>query len=104
MVAETHAIQASCRVLDVAESSFYANRSGVPSARSVRHAWLTDLIVAAHTASRGTYGARRVHAELTLGLGSERRPQRRRDAHAASRSQGPARQQAPQVEAPDTDR
>jgi putative transposase len=69
MVAEEHSIQSSCRVLDVAESSFYADRSRVPSNRSIRHAWLTDLIVAAHTASRGTYGARRVHADLTIGMG-----------------------------------
>jgi putative transposase len=53
----------------VAESTFYADRSRVPSARSIRHAWLTDLIVQSHTASRGTYGARRVHADLTLGMG-----------------------------------
>ena len=31
--------------------------------------FLTEQIRAVHTASRGTYGARRVHAELTLGLG-----------------------------------
>ena len=66
MVAESHSIQSSCRVLDVAESSFYAHRTRVPSARAIRHAWLTDLIVVAHTALRGTYGARRVHAELSL--------------------------------------
>ncbi len=30
---------------------------------------MTEQIRAVHTASRGTYGARRVHAELTLGLG-----------------------------------
>jgi transposase InsO family protein len=30
---------------------------------------LTDLIRAVHLASRGTYGARRVHAELVLGRG-----------------------------------
>lgn len=35
----------------------------------MRHAWLTDLIVEVHAASRGVYGARRVHAELTLGHG-----------------------------------
>jgi hypothetical protein len=40
-----------------------------PSQRVIRQAWLTDQIRAVHTASRGTYGARRVHAELTLGLG-----------------------------------
>jgi hypothetical protein len=35
----------------------------------VRHALLTDLIREVHLASRGTYGYRRVHAELTLGRG-----------------------------------
>jgi putative transposase len=38
-----------------------------PSERSVRHAWLTDTIRRVHVDSRGTYGNRRVHAELTLG-------------------------------------
>jgi hypothetical protein len=31
--------------------------------------WLTEQIQAVHLASRSTYGCRRVHAELTLGLG-----------------------------------
>jgi transposase InsO family protein len=35
----------------------------------IRHAWLTDMIQVVHTASRGTYGANRVHAELTMGYG-----------------------------------
>jgi hypothetical protein len=39
------------------------------SARAVRHAWLTDAIRQVHAAARQTYGARRVHAELTLGRG-----------------------------------
>ena len=30
---------------------------------------LTDLITQIHTESNGTYGIRRVHAELTLGRG-----------------------------------
>jgi putative transposase len=69
MVAESHSIQSACRVLDVSQSTFFADRRRVPSPRSIRHAWLTDLIVQSHTASRGTYGARRVHADLTLGMG-----------------------------------
>jgi transposase InsO family protein len=35
----------------------------------VRHALLTDLITQVHTESFGTYGARRVHADLTIGRG-----------------------------------
>ena len=62
-------MQLACRVLEVAESGFYEWRSRPPSQRAIRHAWLTDQIRAVHAASRGTYGARRVHAELTLGLG-----------------------------------
>ncbi|WP_433794817.1 IS3 family transposase [Actinoplanes sp. CA-252034] len=37
--------------------------------RSLRHAGLTEQIRAVHAASRGTYGAGRVHAELRLGHG-----------------------------------
>jgi hypothetical protein len=38
-----------------------------PSARAIYDAWLTDLIGQVHVASRGTYGAQRVQAELVLG-------------------------------------
>lgn len=62
-------MQRACRLLSVAPSGYYDWRQRPPSARSVRHAWLTDQIRAVHAASRGTYGIRRVHAELTLGLG-----------------------------------
>jgi len=40
-----------------------------PSQRAIRHAWLTDLIRQVHADSRGTYGSRRVRAELVLGRG-----------------------------------
>ena len=59
----------ACRLLSVAQSAYYHWRCRPPSARALRHAWLTDQIRAVHNASRGTYGIRRVHAELTLGLG-----------------------------------
>jgi len=62
-------VKLACRVVEVSESGYYARRSRPPSVRSVRHAWLTDLIRRAHFDSRGTYGIRRVHAELTLGQG-----------------------------------
>lgn len=69
MAAEGLPVQKACRLLSVAESGYYEWRSRPPSARAVRHAWLTEHIRAVHAASRGTYGARRVYAELTLGLG-----------------------------------
>jgi hypothetical protein len=40
-----------------------------PSARSLRHAWLTEQTQAVHAASFGSNGSRRVHAGLRLGLG-----------------------------------
>jgi putative transposase len=69
MASEDHPIQVACRILGVSESGFYAWWGKAPSARAIRHAWLTDLITQVHLESRGTYGAPRVHAELTLGLG-----------------------------------
>ena len=69
MAAEGRPIQVACRVLEVPESSYFDWRSRAPSARSIRHVWLTDMITQVHAASRGTYGHRRVHAELTLGQG-----------------------------------
>jgi hypothetical protein len=48
------------RVLGVSCAGFYAWRFRPPSARAVRHAWLTDMIREVHAASYGTYGAKRV--------------------------------------------
>ena len=69
MAAEDHSIQVACRVLAVSESGYYVQHGRPPSARAVRHVYLTAVIRQAHLDSRGTYGARRIHAELTLGLG-----------------------------------
>ena len=69
MAAEGLPVEVACRVLEVSVSGFHAWRSRPPSQRSVRHAWLSDLIVQVHADSRGVYGARRVHAEMTLGHG-----------------------------------
>jgi transposase InsO family protein len=62
-------VQLACRVLGVSESGYYDWRTRPPSARSLQHAWLTEQIRGVHQASFGTYGSRRVHAELRLGLG-----------------------------------
>lgn len=80
MVEEGLSIQTACRILEVSGSGFHAWRGRAPSARSVRHAWLTDLIRQVHAASNGVYGARRVRAELTLGPRYHGEPRRGRDA------------------------
>ena len=69
MVAGNLPVKAACQVLRVSPAGFYMWRNRPPSQRAIRHAWLTDLIVQVHADSRGTYGARRVHADLTLGHG-----------------------------------
>jgi putative transposase len=70
MAAEGLPVPLACRVLGVSESGYYAWRKRAPpSARAIRHAWLTDQIREVHLTSRGTYGARRVQAELVLGRG-----------------------------------
>ena len=69
MAREGLPVQVACRVLEVSESGYYDWRNRPASRRSIRHAWLTELITEVHTASRGTYGARRVHAELTMARG-----------------------------------
>ena len=47
-------VQLACRVLNVSEFGYYARRSRAPSARALRHVWLTDVIRQVHVASRGT--------------------------------------------------
>jgi putative transposase len=58
-----------CRILGVAASGFFMWRRRSPSPRQLRLAWLTELVRAIHAESRGTYGWRRVNAELTYGHG-----------------------------------
>ena len=58
-----------CRVLGVSSPGYYRYRNRPMSRTQMRRQWLTGLIREVHVASRGTYGSRRVHAELTLGMG-----------------------------------
>lgn len=67
VTSEGHDVKTACRLLDVSRAGFYDWKDRPLSQRAIRNAWLTDLIVEIHTASRGTYGAPRVHAELRLG-------------------------------------
>jgi putative transposase len=57
-------IATQCRVLGVSPSGYYAWLDRAPSARRVIDAALLERICAIHRASRGTYGAPRIHAEL----------------------------------------
>lgn len=57
-----------CRVLGVSSPGYYKYRTRPISPTQMRRQWLTGLIREVHVASRGTYGSRRVHAELTIGM------------------------------------
>lgn len=62
-------MERACWVLGVSVSGYYSWLDRPMSARAIRHAWLAELIVKIHADSKAAYGARRVHAELTLGHG-----------------------------------
>lgn len=51
-------------LLDVSESGYYAWRERTPSARALRRAWLTRMILDIHRESGSTFGYRRVRKEL----------------------------------------
>jgi putative transposase len=58
-------VRVLCRSLGVSPSGYYAWLERPASSRSVADTTLTATIQAIHATSRGTYGAPRVHAELT---------------------------------------
>ena len=59
-----HHVATMCRVLDVSPSGYYAWRKREVSAREADDARLCASIRRAHSASRGTYGRPRIHADL----------------------------------------
>jgi putative transposase len=59
-----YSISLMCRVLDVSRSGFHAWQRRAPSDRALADAWLVERIAGVHRESRGTYGARRIHAAL----------------------------------------
>jgi putative transposase len=59
-----HAVSTMCRVLEVSRSGYYAWSSRLPSERAKANAALIDEIRRVHAESDGTYGSRRVHAQL----------------------------------------
>jgi putative transposase len=60
----TYPIALLCRVLGVSRAGYYGWRRRPPSSRAAADAALSATIRAIHGASRGTYGAPRVRAEL----------------------------------------
>lgn len=60
-------VAVTCRVLEVSTSGYYEWRSRPASGRDLEQAYLIEEIREVHAASYGTYGHRRVHAELTMG-------------------------------------
>ena len=82
------------RVLGVSTSGYYAWRQRPPSARAQADADLTARVRAIHADSRGTYGAPRIHAELTeagVAVGRKRvaRVMRAAGIAGVSRRRGP---------------
>jgi putative transposase len=60
----TPSITRMCRWLEVSRSGFYEWRTRPASATAARRDRLKELIVASFEASDGTYGYRRIHADL----------------------------------------
>jgi putative transposase len=65
----TFPIAFPCRHLSVSTRGYYAWRTRRPSARAVVDTGLSRTIRHIHLASRGTYGAPRIHAELADAYG-----------------------------------
>lgn len=53
----------------VTRQSYYKHKRTPGTPRQLRREWLIGLIREVHVASRGTYGYRRIHAELTMAMG-----------------------------------
>ncbi|MTD15139.1 IS3 family transposase [Nakamurella sp. YIM 132087] len=60
-------VAAICRTLAVSRSGYYRWAGAGPSARDRDDAQLEDRVRAVFAASRGTYGAPRIHAEVRMG-------------------------------------
>jgi putative transposase len=68
-------VASACEVLGLSRSGFYAWKRREPSRRSIEDAELLVRLCALHEASRGTYGRRRLHADLVaegLAIGRNR--------------------------------
>ncbi|MFL6253370.1 MAG: IS3 family transposase [Actinomycetes bacterium] len=61
---QQHNVKRACALLEVSRAASYAHRADSVSARQRTDDELTDHIRQAHQASKGRYGAPRIHAEL----------------------------------------
>jgi putative transposase len=57
-------VKRACELLEVSRAAYYAHRAGTPSARQQTDEQLAEHIRTAHQASKGRYGAPRIHAQL----------------------------------------
>ena len=62
--AQQRPVKRACALLEVSRAAYYAHRAGTVSARQRTDAELTEYVHQAHKASKGRYGAPRIHAEL----------------------------------------
>ncbi|WP_344294927.1 IS3 family transposase, partial [Actinopolymorpha rutila] len=59
-----HNVKRACELLEVSRAAYYAHRTSRVCPRAREDAELTEQITQLHTASKGRYGAPRIHAEL----------------------------------------
>ena len=64
LAAEGVRVRNACYALGVSPSRFCDWQARPPSSRSIRHAWLTDVITAVHAETGGTDGRERMHSEV----------------------------------------
>jgi transposase InsO family protein len=57
-------VKRTCALLQVSRAAYYAHRADSPSTRQLVDQELTERIRQAHQASKGRYGAPRIHAQL----------------------------------------
>src|SRR6266487_4146284 len=62
--AQQRNVKRACELLEVSRAAYYAHRANTPSARQRADEQLTEHIRQTHQASKGRYGAPRIHAEL----------------------------------------
>ena len=67
LAGQGHSAKLCCRILGVAAGGYFHWVRRVPTASELRRHWLAGLVTEIHAASRGTYGRRRIRAELVIG-------------------------------------